>query len=164
MKHSSGLCTCGQKWIKTKMKTPIRFNTKGNEVITWCSLNIWSCLLLNNHHRCLCYCRWCSLHNICASWVSDDDVHQGSKVVSSDKDIHSSLGVARKKVGDFPLSMCSILQNNSCNSILKCIVGYCMFTLLKAPKQMGTLVVNGITTLTPWKRGNYRMWQAKTST
>jgi len=154
MKHGNGLCTCRQKWIKTKMKTPICFNTKGNEVITWCLLSIWSCLLLSNHHCCMCCCHWCSLQNIYASWVSYDDIHQGSKVIFSDKDIHSSLGVAREKVGDFhwicvPFSK-TIVATVSRN--VSWVV--CMFTLLKAPKQMGILVVKGMTTLTLWKMNN----------
>jgi len=37
---NGGLCTSSQKWIKTKMKTPLCFNNKGNEIITWCSFNI----------------------------------------------------------------------------------------------------------------------------
>ncbi len=69
--------------------------------------------------------------------VINDDVHQGLKVIYGDKDIHSSLGVAREKVGDL-MNMSSIFQNNSCDSILKCIMGYCMFTRIGAPKQMGT--------------------------
>jgi hypothetical protein len=51
--------------------------------------------------------------------------------------IHSLLGVAREKVRNFPLNMCSILQNNSYNSIPKCIVGCYMFTFTRALKQMG---------------------------
>jgi hypothetical protein len=121
MTHNSGLCTSAQKWIKTKMETPIHFNNKWNEVITWCSLNIWLCFLLSSHHSCMFYCRQCSLHHICTNQINNDDVHQGPKVVSSDKDIYSSLGVAREKVGDLLWNMCSILQNNSCNNISKCI-------------------------------------------
>jgi hypothetical protein len=84
----------------------------------------------------MCYYR-CVLHHICASRVSNDDIHQGPKVVSSDKDIHSLSSVAREKVGARPLNMCSTFQSNSYDSILKCMVGYYMFTLTKAPKKMG---------------------------
>jgi MinD superfamily P-loop ATPase len=70
------------------------------------------------------------------------------EVVSSDKDIHSLLGVAKEKVEDFLLNMCSNLKNNSCNNMLKCIVGYCMFTSVGALKQVGTWIVNTMTTLT----------------
>jgi hypothetical protein len=49
--------------------------------------------------------------------VNNDDVHLGLEVVSSDKDIHLSLGVAKEKMGDFPLNMCFIVQNNSYDNI-----------------------------------------------
>jgi hypothetical protein len=68
--------------------------------------------------------RWCLLHHISTSWINNDDIHQGLEVVASDKDIHSSLDVAREKVGELPLNMCSTFQSNSCNNILKFIVGY----------------------------------------
>jgi len=136
MTCNSGWCTSGQKWIITRVKTLICLNSKGNEVIIWCLFNIWSCLLLNIHHCCMCCYRRCSLHHICVSWISNHDVHQGPKVVSNDKDIHSSSGVMREKVGNLPLNMWSTFKNNSCNSIPKCIMGHCMFTLVKAPKQM----------------------------
>jgi hypothetical protein len=103
------------------------------------------------------------LHHICVSQIINDDVHQGPKAISGDKDIHSSLGVAREKVGDF-VNMCSILQSNTCDSILKCIMGYYMFIPIGAPKQMGTYIVNGMTILTPWKMGNHRMWQVEMGT
>jgi len=55
-------------------------------------------------------CRRCSLHCVYASRVNNDDVHQGLKAISSDKDMHTLSGVAREKVGDLPLNMCSTLQ------------------------------------------------------
>jgi hypothetical protein len=58
---------------------------------------------LSNHCHCMFCCRWCSLHNICASRVSNDKVHQSVKVISSNKNIHSSLNVAREKVGNLLL-------------------------------------------------------------
>ncbi len=72
------------------------------------------------------------------SQVSTNNVHQDVKVVLDDKDIHSLSSVMKVKVGDLPLNMCSIFQNNSCNNILKCIVGYCTFIPTRALKQMGT--------------------------
>jgi hypothetical protein len=60
------------------------------------------------------------------SRVSNDNVHQSLEVVFGDKDIHLLLGVAKEKVGDLPLNMCSTLQNNSCNNIPKCVMGYCI--------------------------------------
>jgi hypothetical protein len=59
-----------------------------------------------------------------------------SKIVYGDKDIHSSLSVVREKVEDLPLNICSILQNNSCDSISKCIMGYYMVIPKRALKQM----------------------------
>jgi hypothetical protein len=41
-----------------------------------------------------------------ANQVNNDDIHQGLEVISNDKDIHLSLGVVSKKVGDLPLNMC----------------------------------------------------------
>jgi len=84
----------------------------------------------------MCYCQ-CLLHHICASRISNDDIHQGPKVVSSDKDVHSLSSVAREKVGNLLPNMCSTFQSNSCDSILKCMVGDYMFTFTKAPKKMG---------------------------
>jgi hypothetical protein len=113
------------------MKTPIHVNSKGNEINAQCSLKVQLCFILSNHH-CQCYCQ-CSLHHICASWVNNDDIHQGPKDVFSDKDIHLSSSVVREKVGDLLLNMCSTFQNNSSNSISNCIVGYYMFTPIGAP-------------------------------
>jgi hypothetical protein len=55
--------------------TPIHLNIKRNEVIVWCSLNIWLCLFLSSRHHYMCYHRQCPLHHICASRVNNDDVH-----------------------------------------------------------------------------------------
>jgi hypothetical protein len=107
--HDNDLCTSNKNWIKTKMKTPIHLNSKGNKVIAWCSLSIWSCLFLNNHHCYMCYRCPCSLHHICVSWVSNDDIHQSSDVISNDKNIQLLSYVVREKVGDLPTNMCSIL-------------------------------------------------------
>ncbi len=117
MTYDNGLRTNNKKWIKMIMKTPICLNNKGNEVIAWCSFNIWSCFLLSDHHHYM-FCRHqCSLHHIYASWISNDNIHQGLEVVFTDKDINLLSNVMREKVGDFPLNMCSILQSNSGNNI-----------------------------------------------
>jgi len=118
------------------MKTPICLNSKGNEVIAWCSFNIWPCILLSNHHHCMCCCCQCSLHHICTSQINNDEIHQHAQVIFGDKDIHLLLNVAREKVGDLPLDMCSTLQNNSYDNISKCIMGYYMFIPTRAPNQM----------------------------
>jgi hypothetical protein len=47
-------------------------------------------------------------------------------------------GVTKEKARDLPVNMCSILQNNSCDNIPKCIMGYYTFIPIEAPKQMGT--------------------------
>jgi hypothetical protein len=85
----------------------------------------------------MCYHHQCLLHHIYMNPVNNDDIHQGLKVVFNDKDIHLSLGVTREKVRDLPLNMCSILQINSYDNIPNCIMGYCMFIPVRAPKQMG---------------------------
>ncbi len=95
-------------------------------------------LLLNDHHYYMCYHHRCSLHHIYASWVNNDNVHQDLEIISNDKDIYSSSNVAREKVGNLLLNMCYTFQNNSCDSIPKCIVGCCTFIATGAPKQMGT--------------------------
>jgi hypothetical protein len=138
MTCNSGLGTSGQKWIKTKTKTPKHFNNKGNEVITWCLFNIWLRLLLSSrHHYMCCHCQ-CSLHHIYANRVNNDNIYQSLKTISNDKDIHSLLGVVRKEVGYLPLNMCSTFQINSYDSIPKCIVGCYMFTPEGALEQMDT--------------------------
>jgi hypothetical protein len=120
---NSGMCTNGTKWIKTRMKTPICVNSKGNEIITWCLISIWSCFLLNNYHHYMCYYHRCLLHHICVNWVNNDNVHQVLEVVYGDKDIHSSSGVAKEKVKNPFLNMCCTFQNNNYDNILKCVVG-----------------------------------------
>jgi hypothetical protein len=96
------------------------------------------CVFLSSHHRYMCYHHWHLLHHIYASQINNNNVHQNPRTDFSDKDIHSSLGVVKEKVGDLPLNMCSTLQSNSCDNILKCIV--CCHTLIpiRALKQMGT--------------------------
>jgi len=80
MMRDNGLCTSSKKWIKMIMKTPICFNNKGNEVIALCLFNIWLCLLLSNHHSCMCYHRQCLLHYICPSRVNNDNIYQRPKM------------------------------------------------------------------------------------
>jgi len=105
------------------------FQYQGNEVIAWCSFGVGLCFLLSCHPCYMCCCGWCSLHHICVSWVNNNNIHQNVKAIFNDKNIHLSINEAKEKVGDLPLNMCSILQNNNCNSILKCVMGYYTFTL-----------------------------------
>ncbi len=131
-----------------RLKTPICLNSKGNEIITQFLFSVGVCLLLSNHCHYMC-CYQCLLHHIQVNWVSNDNVHQSMKIISSDKNIHLSSCMAREKEGDLPLNMCSILQNNSYNNIMKCVVGCCMFIIAWALKQMGTQIINGMTKFTP---------------
>jgi hypothetical protein len=82
-------------------------------------------------------CHQCSLHHICANWIINNDIHQGPKVVFADKDIHLSLSVMKEKMEKVLLNMCSTLQSNSYDNIVKYIEGCCMLTPTKALKQMG---------------------------
>jgi hypothetical protein len=116
------------------MKTPICFNGKGNEVIAYCSL-------IN------CVFSWATIITTCDVIVDvrctifvgvKSTMTIGSKAVFGDKDIHSSASVAKEKVGDLLVNMCSTLQSNSYDSTPKRIVGYFMFIPTKAPKKMGT--------------------------
>jgi hypothetical protein len=54
------------------------------------------------------------------------------EVVFGNKNIHLSLDVAREKVGDLPLNMCSVFQSNSYNNTLKCVVRCYTFTPIGA--------------------------------
>jgi hypothetical protein len=64
MMYDSGFCTSNQKLIRMRMKAPICFNSKGNEIITYCSFGIGPCLLSRSHCCYMCYCRQCSLDHI----------------------------------------------------------------------------------------------------
>jgi hypothetical protein len=119
------------------MKTPICFNSKGNEVIAQCSFNVGSCLFLNNHHRYMCYRHQCLLYRIYENRINNDNVHQNTKAISGSKNIHSLLGMVKEKVGNLPLNMCSLLQSNNCNNIPKCLVRCCTLIPTRPLKQMG---------------------------
>jgi hypothetical protein len=137
MTHYSGLCISDQKWIKTRMKTSIHPNSKGNEIIACYSFGIRSSLFLSSHCHYMCYHHSCSVHHIYANWVENDNVHQSTKIVYGNKNIHSSSGVVREKVGEVPLNMCFAFQHNNYNSTPKCVVG-CILILIGPLKQMGT--------------------------
>lgn len=101
-----------------KMKTLICLNNKGNEIIALCLSTCRIVFFLSNHHRCMGYYHQCSLHHICISKVSND---QGLEVIFNGKDICSLSDVTREKVGNFLFNICSIIQSNSCDNILKYI-------------------------------------------
>jgi hypothetical protein len=86
----------------------------------------------------MCCHRRCLFNYICVNHVNNDNIHQGLEINYGDKDIHSLSNVAREKVGNLPLNMCSILQTNSYDNIPKCIMGYYTFIPIGAPKQMDT--------------------------
>jgi hypothetical protein len=77
------------------------------------------------------------MHHICESGVNNDNIHQSVQAIFSDKNIHSLLNVAKEKVGNLLLNMCSILQSNNFDSVFKCNVGCYTFTPIGASKQMG---------------------------
>ncbi len=128
-----GLCQV----IKIRIKKLICLNSWGNEIITWCLFSVRSSFLLNNHHCCMCYHRRCSLYNIYASRVNDDNVHQNTKIISCNKNIHLLSNVLRKKVRNLSLNMCFVFQSNSYNNIPTCVVNYYMFIPTGVQKQMG---------------------------
>jgi hypothetical protein len=119
MTHDSSLCTSSQKWIKTRMKTLKHLNNNGNEVIICCYFEGWSCFHEQSSSLHVLSSLMLVALYLCKR-VNNDNVHQNLRTVFNDKDIHSSLGVVREKVGYLPLNMCSILQSNSCDNILKC--------------------------------------------
>jgi hypothetical protein len=116
--------TKSQKGIKMRMETIVGLYRKGNEIISWSSLCVGSWFVLNNNCRCM-RCRHRSmLHQIWTSWIGNDNVYQGLKIVSNDDNIHSSSCVARKKVKNLFLYVGSTFQCNSCNGMSKRIMGH----------------------------------------
>jgi len=64
------------------------------------------------------------LHQICTNQISNDNIHQGPKIVSSDDNIHSSLFMAKEKMGNLSLYVSSTFQHHSYNDILKRTMSY----------------------------------------
>jgi len=69
-----GMYTRSKKGIKTKMETIVGFYGKGNEIISWCSLCIGSCLILNNNCYCTHYHRQSMLHQIYMSRINNHNI------------------------------------------------------------------------------------------
>jgi hypothetical protein len=65
-----------------------------------------------------------------------------------DKNIDSPSSVVEEKVRNFAFYVCCALQIDSCNDISQNIVGYSVFILAWALKQMDTQIINGVSTLT----------------
>jgi hypothetical protein len=57
--------TRSKKGIKTKMATTIGLYGKGNEIISWRSLWVTSCFVLNDNYCCMHYRCQSMLHQIC---------------------------------------------------------------------------------------------------
>ncbi len=91
------------------MEATVGVYDKGNGIISWRSLCVGSCLVLSGNCCCMRYYRQSILHQICISWIGNDNVHQGSKTISGANNIHSSLFVVGEKVSNFSLYVNSIL-------------------------------------------------------
>jgi hypothetical protein len=52
-----------------------------------------------------------------------------------DKDIPLSLAMTREKVEKLFINMCSTLQSNNCDNIMKCIESCCIFIPTRAPNK-----------------------------
>jgi hypothetical protein len=70
------------------------------------------------------------------------------KTISGDENIHLFSCVAGEKVKNLFLYVSLIFRHNSCNGILKRIMGYNVFTPARAMEQMDTQIIDGMTTLT----------------
>jgi hypothetical protein len=62
---------------------------------------------LNGNCRCMQCCHWNTLHRICTNKIGNDNIHQSSKIVSSDDKIHSSLCKIGGK-SEKPLVVCEL--------------------------------------------------------
>jgi hypothetical protein len=91
------------------METIVSFYGKGNEIIFWHSFYVGLSLVLSDNYYCVCCDCWSMLHQICTNWIGNDNIHQCSKTISSDDNIHSSLCMVGDKVGNLFLYMSSTL-------------------------------------------------------
>jgi hypothetical protein len=79
MASYTDMYTRSKKGIKMRMETIIGLYAKGNYIISWLLFYVGSCFVLNNNYCCMCcHCR-SMLHQICRSWINNDNIHQGSK-------------------------------------------------------------------------------------
>ncbi len=120
--------TRSQKGIKMRMETTVGLYGKGNEIISWCSLCVGLCLVLNGNCCYMCCHHQSMLHQIYMSQISNDNICQGTKIVSSDDNIHLFSCVGGEKVRNLSLYVSSTLQCDSCNSISKHIMNYNVLT------------------------------------
>lgn len=84
------------------------------------------------------------------------------KVISHDKNIDLLSNMVLGKVENLSSYMCCNLQSNSCNDILKNIMGCSTFIFTQASKQVNTQNINDMFTLITWKMFNKKIWQAET--
>jgi hypothetical protein len=81
-----------------RMETIVGLYGKGNEIISWHSFYVGSCLVLSgNYHHYMCYCCWSTLHQIYTSQIHNDNIHRSMKIVYGDDNIQSSLCVVGKR-------------------------------------------------------------------
>ncbi len=122
-----------KKGIKMRMETTIGLYGKENEIIYWHSPYVGLCLILNSN--------CCCMHVIVETrytkfvWVGLVMItfaNQGSKIISSDDDIHLSLCMVGEKVGNFSLYVSSIFWHDNYNNTLKHIMGCNVFTFARA--------------------------------
>jgi hypothetical protein len=91
------------------MERIIDLYRKGNAIISWRSFYVGSCFVLSDNYYYMCCRHQNTMHQICMSWIHNDHVHQGSKTISGDDNIHSFLCMAGEKVGNLFLYVNSIL-------------------------------------------------------
>jgi hypothetical protein len=74
MASYANMYTRSKKGIKMKIETTIGLYGKGNEIIYWHSLCVGSCLILSSNYCCMCCHCQNMLHQICTSWIGNDNV------------------------------------------------------------------------------------------
>ncbi len=100
MVNYTGMYTKNQKGTKMRMETIIGLCGKRNEIISWCSFYVRSCLVLSGNYYCMHCHRQSMLHQICINQINNDNVHQGLKSIQNDDNFHSFPFMAGKKVGN----------------------------------------------------------------
>jgi hypothetical protein len=129
------------------MKSSIGIRFVQDHALSW-AIIVVACVVIVK----TCYTKFVQVGLAMTTFVS-----QGSKIVFSDDDIHSSLGMAGEKVGNFSLYMSSIFWHDNCNNISKHIMGHNVFIFAWATYQMDTQVINGMITLASWNMCNHKM-------
>jgi hypothetical protein len=102
---------------------------KGNEIISWCSFCVGSCLIFSGNYCCMQCCHWNTLHQICMSRINNDNVHQGLKVIFDDDNVHLSSCMPGKRWETF-FYMWTPFSNMIVIMISQCISWAAMHSLL----------------------------------